>query len=186
MRSHRLLRVTRPKEGEYFYIPGLAVGVVARSTRHGTLAYFFLSPEPPTPAQLAALDPERFDLCRRIGLTGFPLAKGETAPPGCGTWQLLGKLPGFDRTRWPVPAFPYQHLLSYRWVLRHYADDVGLFTHETPIAEEDALRLCRGGRLYDGQSGSGSVEAVLRKLAAGEPLHVGAPLPLAPSAHAGA
>jgi hypothetical protein len=164
----------RPKEGEHFYIPGLALGIVARSTTLATLAYFYLFDEQPTPAQLAALDPNRFDLCCRIGLCGF-------APYG--NWQLLGPLPGFDRSRWPMPAFPHQDIISRRWSLRFYTDE-GAYAGETPISDEEGVRLSRGGRLRSGQVGDRVVVANLIKLKRGETLLVGAPLP--PAAHAGA
>jgi hypothetical protein len=90
-------------EGQFFLLPvergQFAVGLIARVPRRGgVLLGYFYGPRrqsAPVTEWLQALNPSTAALVCRFKDTA--LFRGE--------WKLLGMLDGFDRSRWPVPAF---------------------------------------------------------------------------------
>ena len=91
------------REAQCFLLPlergQYAAGLVARAPRRGgvLLGYFF-GPRRSTAPDVSwfnGLGPPQAVLACRF--KGAPLFHGE--------WQLLGRLEGFDRLQWPVPAF---------------------------------------------------------------------------------
>src|SRR2546427_613319 len=89
-------------EGTVFFVPlrkgGYARGVVARASREGKvlLGYFF-GPRLPSAdvTECGDLDPAKAILRLRFGDLG--LINGE--------WPIRGRVPGWDRSRWPMPHF---------------------------------------------------------------------------------
>ncbi len=93
----------RLQEGQFFLLPvergQYAVGLIARVPRRGgvLLGYFFgpRRTSPPDDATLNGLHATQAAFVCRF--KDSSLFRGE--------WKLLRSLQGFDRARWPVPAF---------------------------------------------------------------------------------
>lgn len=142
-------------EGQVFRVPlavrGSALAVVARKDGQGiVLCYLFLFDHEPSPAAIASLEPGAAETVTMVGDPGLLH----------GTWPLVGRVAGFDRAAWPVPAFRHQDLLSGAWSLRHYGEDLGRFRSEG-TSEAEALR-----QPQDGLMGFRAVENELTRRAA--------------------
>ena len=111
----------RYQEGDVFAVTlrgeGWCLGVVARKPKGGKvlLGYFFgprLS-ELPTADRLPSLSA---DQARRIAKFGdLYLIDGK--------WPIVGHIPDWDRTKWPMPRFVLRDPLVARAVLITYAED---------------------------------------------------------------
>ena len=104
-------------EGSVFLIPlrdgGLARGVVARTTRKGRilLGYFF-GPrlEEEVSATLDDLSPDRALASIRVG--DLRLIKGQ--------WKVIGNVPNWQRSEWPMPNFVRRDPISGKaWLIRY-------------------------------------------------------------------
>jgi hypothetical protein len=95
------------------------------------------------------LNPQKAILCARFGDLG--LMKGK--------WKLHGRLPDWDRTRWPMPDFVIRDPLGKRKPLRvHYSDSDPLrVERRLPVDDDRGLEI-------DSVYGSGAVEIALDKL----------------------
>jgi Immunity protein 26 len=143
-------------EGSVFLVPlrtgGFARGVVARAAKKGKvlLGYFF-------GPRLASADAAALtDLCPanavlRIRFGDLGLVNGE--------WQVVGKVPNWSRSEWPVPDFVRRDPLGRLKprLVRYSDDDPGHIDSEFVI-DDDA------GLAADSMSGYGAVEIKLTKL----------------------
>src|ERR1700736_2791876 len=99
-------------EGSVFLVPlktgGFARGVVARAPKRAgkvLLGYFFGPRVPSTnDALLSDLDPANAVLRIRFG--DLHLIDG--------TWAIVGRVPNWDRSDWPMPDFVRRELLTTR------------------------------------------------------------------------
>jgi Immunity protein 26 len=143
-------------EGSVFRVPlrndGAARGVIARAGRTGKvlLGYFF----GPCLSSFAAaktddLDPDRAILRAMFGDLGLIT----------GQWTVLGKVPNWDRAKWPMPDFVRRDPLGRRKpILVRYSDaDPQHIEAEYPIADDRGLAA-------DVLSGYGAIEIKLTKL----------------------
>lgn len=142
------------EEGDVFVAPlpvhGYVVGLVARNPERSAtgaiLVYVFRKVFGDRPSGVDAVDRALFDDVALIALTnklGFKL----------GGWGVLGKAPGWDRRRWPVPAFKFQPLRQHPPVGRRVYDDESLELLRTENAPADELQ----GLHVDGYHGPGVV-----------------------------
>ena len=141
-------------EGDWFAVPlregGFAAGVVARANpKAALLGYFFGPRRPETPGleDVANLRPGDAVLVGRFGHLG--IAQGK--------WPILGRLDGWDRTKWPMPVFVRYEELTGRCLHVFYdADDPGKLIREEQIESGAAEQEPK-----DGLMGAGYVEIVL-------------------------
>jgi hypothetical protein len=96
-------------EGTVFAVPlrtgGLATGVLGRAGSSGILFGFFFGPrrkQLPRLESLGDLTPVDAVLIGRFGDLGLRN----------GRWPVLGTLPNWDRSRWPMPAFARRELIT--------------------------------------------------------------------------
>jgi hypothetical protein len=143
-------------EGSVFLVPlrkgGYARGVVARASPRGKglLGYFF-GPRLPSAdtAKVDDLDPSTATLCVIFGDLG--LINGE--------WQILGIVPNWDRTQWPMPDFVRRDPLGRRkpMLVRYSDKDPMRIEAEFPVDDDSGLAT-------DSAYGYGAVEIELTKL----------------------
>lgn len=144
-------------EGSVFLVPlrkgGFARGVVARSTDIGKvlLGYFFGPRLASAEAALTDLSPANAVLRLRFGDLG--LVNGE--------WQVVGRLPIWDRSEWPMPDFVRRDPLGrLKPRLVRYSDEDPSHIDAEFVIDDDA------GLATDSMSGYGAVEIKLTKLLA--------------------
>jgi hypothetical protein len=142
-------------EGFAFFVPlrkgGYARGVVARSSDEGKvlLGYFF-GPRLASTNETALNDLDPADAILRVRFGDLGLLNGE--------WPVVGKVPRWDRSKWPMPDFVRRDDLSRKaWLVRYSDDDPNRIMGEYPTDFDSKL-----GR--DSLSGYGAVEIVLTKL----------------------
>jgi hypothetical protein len=143
------------KEGTFFLVPlgtgGYARGVIARAGRKGkVLVGYFFRPriESKEIARSDDLKPEGADLVARFGDLG--LIKG--------TWPIIGTVPNWHRSKWPMPDFVRRELLTDRiWLVRFSDDDPVRIEKEVQI--DSSLHL-PAASLY----GAEALEIELSKL----------------------
>jgi len=143
-------------EGSVFLVPlrngGYACGVVARASSAGKvlLGYFF-GPRlvSPNPVEVEDLDPTHAALKVRFGDLGLIN----------GVWPIIGKIPHWDRTRWPMPLFVRKDPFKKRKPVQvRYSDtDPRRVETENPIDDDADM-------ISDSMSGYGAVEIRLTKL----------------------
>lgn len=141
-------------EGDWFAVPlregGWAVGVVSRANPEGVLFGYFFGPrhtEVPVLDDVVSLTTADAVLVGKFGYLG--LRKGN--------WPILGRLSGWDRTTWPLPALVRCEELTGRSFKVVYDDhDPNKLLREEPIA---AGVPEQGPK--DGLMGAGFVEKVL-------------------------
>jgi immunity protein 26 of polymorphic toxin system len=151
--------VTRARyhEGDWFAVPlrsgGYAVGIVARVNPDGVLLGYFFGPRRaavPSVQDVTRLSPGDAVLVGKFGHLG--LKKG--------TWPVLGRAPGWDRAKWPMPSFVRFEELTGRSFRVFYDDnDPNRLLREeqvTPGVTEQGPR--------DGLMGAGYVEKALTSL----------------------
>ncbi len=142
-------------EGEAYGVPlpsgGYATVVVARvAPKSGvTLGYFF-GPRAPSVADIGSLEglsPHMATWIRKFGDLGIVE----------GTWPRIGRMPGWNRRKWPMPAFKRGSPLDQRlWRVEYDDDNPNSTPRETPIGEAEAA-----GLPDDGLSGDVAVVRVL-------------------------
>lgn len=142
-------------EGSVFLVPlrdgGYARGVVARMAPEGKvlLGYFFGPRLASTrDGTLDGLVPGEAILCIRFGDLG--LINGE--------WPIVGKIPNWERSKWPMPMFVRRDDLSRKaWLVRYSNDD--------PNEIEEEFRTDFDSKLgIDSLAGYGYVEIKLTRL----------------------
>ena len=142
-------------EGTVFLVPlrtgGYARGIVARTSNEGKilLGYFF-GPclKSPNEKSLDGLDPTNSILCIRFGDLG--LINGE--------WIICGRIPNWNRNKWPMPDFARNDPLSKKtWLVRYSDNDPNLIEKEIPTNFD--LKLAK-----DLLAGYGAVEIKLTQL----------------------
>ena len=148
-------------EGDWFAVPlrdgGFASGIIARAMpqKEGIVLGYFFGPrhkEVPGLDEFADLSASEALLVERFGDLGIIN----------GTWPLLGRVDGWDRTAWPTPAFGRFEELTGRALRVIYDDaDPGRLVREHQIDTGELAGLPR-----DGLSGAGAVETVLARLLA--------------------
>jgi hypothetical protein len=146
-------------EGDWFAIPlldgGFASGVISRGAprKKGILIGYFFGPlraVVPTLEDMVGLAAPDAILVRRFGHLGLLR----------GTWPLLGKLDGWDRTEWATPAFGRHEELTGRSLKIIYDnDDPSKITCREVINRSDLDALPGEGLL-----GVGAVESRLTAL----------------------
>lgn len=147
------------QEGDWFAVPlrsdGYAVGVVARITKSyagGIVGYFFGPKRDAIPSldEMKLLRPEQ--ALWKYNFGDLSLLEGK--------WPIIGKLPDWERSEWPVPLFVRHDSLSGNaWVVEYDDDDPDQIISEMPVNFEDVRDLPRAG-----SAGAGAVEIVLTKL----------------------
>jgi hypothetical protein len=144
-------------EGDVFAVPlgggGYAVGVVARMNGRGAvLGYFFeqryeLAPTLAGVGELDAVDNALIAIFGDLGLIR-------------GKWPVLGRLPGWRRQEWPMPAFGRHEQVTGRYFRVEYDDDdPSSRPSEVEIPRHEFDRLPE-----DGMAGFGFIEARLTRL----------------------
>jgi hypothetical protein len=118
------------------------------------LGYFFgpCRPELPSLADVHGLHAADAVLVRRFGDLGLL----------DGTWPVLGRVDGWDRSAWPMPAFVHHESLTDRSVLVYYDED-------DPNKCLSRRRIPLGASTQgpkDGLMGSGFAEITLTNLLA--------------------
>jgi len=152
----------RYREGDWFVVPlgsgGYAVGIAARCNPKAAILGYFFGParsEIPTLADVATLRAPEAVLVGRFSHLG--LVRGE--------WPILGRLPGWDRERWPMPALVrYEELSGRTFHVIYDDDDPGKLLRE----EQVPPGLAEQGP-KDGLMGAGFVERVLTLLLSSAP-----------------
>ena len=104
------------REGMVFSVPlpseRFALGVVTRHSKSAvTVGYFFGPSREARPELHDELTPDQAILVARFG--DIPLVSGE--------WEVLGILPGWDRSKWPSTAFLRGDIRGRGYVV-HYDD----------------------------------------------------------------
>jgi len=142
-------------ESSVFLIPlrngGYARGVVARSSDEGKvlLGYFF-GPRLASTNGVALDDLDPANAILRVRFGDLGIVKGE--------WPVVGTVPNWDRSNWPMPEFVRRDDLSRKaWLVRYSDDDPNRIEAEDPTDFDSKL-----GR--DSLSGYGAVEIILTKL----------------------
>lgn len=144
------------KEGSVFLVTltdgGYARGVVARAGRKGgVLMGYFFGPRLTSPqkAELTDLAPDNAVL--RLLFGDLRLINGK--------WPIIGNVPNWDRSEWPMPDFVLRDVLGcQKRVVVRYADDDPLRI-EAEYTVNDA-----SGMPIDSVSGAALVEIKLTEL----------------------
>jgi Immunity protein 26 len=152
-----MARSTTYREGDWFVVPlregGSAIGLVARANRDGVLLGYFFGPKRlsvPTLADVQGLRPEDATLVAVFGHLG--LTKG--------TWQVLGRVDGWDRGAWAMPIFVrYEELTGRFFKVRYDDDDPNRVIGEEEVPPGAAEQLPE-----DGAYGAGAIERRLTRL----------------------
>lgn len=146
------------KEGDWIAIPlknsGYAIGLIARPQRKGRilLGYFFgpKHEQIPNLEELQDLKPEDASLIAIFGDLGLYT----------GQWPVIGQIPPWNRSKWPMPPFIRTDCISGKTSRIEYSeDDLTCEIRATPCGSEEAKRYPQ-----DGLWGSGAVEIRLTKL----------------------
>lgn len=146
-------------EGTVFLVPlrtgGYVRGVVARATKQGKglLGYFF-GPHLRSPheGRCDDLAPSEAVVCLRFGDLG--LINGD--------WPIIGKVPNWDRSEWPMPDFVRRDPLGKKaWLVRYADDDPNRIVAEYPTDYNTTLQS-------DSGYGYGAVEIELTQRLATE------------------
>lgn len=126
---------------------------MARANPAGVLLGYFFGPrrrEPASIEEVTVLAPQHAVLVGRFGHLGI----------AGGTWPLLGRASGWDRSTWPTPVFVRCEELTGRAVhVRYDDDDPNRVIGETPIR---TAHVEQGPQ--DGLMGAGFVEIRLTRL----------------------
>lgn len=144
-------------EGDWFAVPlrdgGFAVGIVARANPGGVLLGYFFGPrsaEVPTIDDVAELKPGDAALVAMFGHLGLTQGK----------WPILGRVEGWDRADWPMPAFVrYEELTGRSFKVLYDDTDPNKLVREELIPPGEAEQGPKDGLL-----GAGYVEKALTDL----------------------
>lgn len=143
------------KEGDWFAVPleggGYALGLIARMKHKGILGYFFgpRYSELPTLSDAAAQEPSR--AMERLIFGDLSLLNQE--------WPVIGALPRWDRSNWPMPSFIHRDRVSGVCYVRTYDEDTLHFLSERRATLEEVASLPK-----DGDYGAGAVVISLSRL----------------------
>jgi immunity protein 26 of polymorphic toxin system len=145
------------QEGDCFAVPlrsdGFALGVLARSNTEGVCLGYFFGPKRaavPTIAEVQGLRPEAATVIRKFGHLGLR----------DGRWPIIGRLPGWTRSSWPMPAMIRYEELTGRTLRVHYDPD----DPNRVLSEEVVLTGVAEQGPKDGLAGAGFMEIVLTSL----------------------
>ena len=146
-------------EGDLFAVPldggGYGVGTVARMNGDGAVTGYFFGPrrdDVPSREEVEGLTAEGAILVQTFGDLGLM----------SGSWPIVGRLPGWRREDWRMPAFGRRDALTGRCFRVEYADDdPNSMPHEVEISAQECEQLPE-----DGAAGSGFIEARLSRLLA--------------------
>ena len=144
-------------EGDWFAVPlregGFGVGLVARANPKAALLGYFFGPrreEVPSLQDLSQLRAADAPLVGKFGHLGITQGK----------WPLLGRLPGWERSDWPMPVLiRYEELTGRSFKVFYDDDDPSKLLRE----EQVAAGTDEQGPT-DGLMGAGYVEKVLTAL----------------------
>jgi len=144
-------------DGLWFAVPlrshGFGVGVVARSSADGVLLGYFFGPKRPYPP--IANDLVDLEATDSIFVTKF----GHLGIKG-GSWPIVGEVPGWDRSKWPMPIFiRYEELTGRTFHVVYDENDPNRRIREQQVApgvEEQGPK--------DASFGAGAVELRLTRL----------------------
>ena len=144
-------------EGTLFAVPlkcgGYGVGLITRMTRRGRvlLCYFFQPAVSTIPdvSELSDLRPE--DAVKAIRIGDLNLYGKE--------WPIIGKLPSWERTKWPVPLFVRRSELSEKAWLVYYSDE-----DPGQVEREESVPFPTTEHETAGLYGAGAVELLLTRL----------------------
>jgi hypothetical protein len=147
------------REGDVFAVPlragGYGVGVVARMNGEGAvLGYFFgrRYDEPPELADVGGLAAGDNILTAIFGDLGLIRRN----------WPVVGRVRGWRREEWPMPAFGRREQLTGDYLRVEYADDdPSSRPREVQVTREEFERLPE-----DGLAGFAFIEARLTRLLA--------------------
>ena len=156
-------RAARYSEGDWFAVPlragGYGVGLLTRANRQGVLLGYFFGPRRghlPSLEELDQLSPDDACLAGKFGHLGLVTGK----------WQILGRLPSWDRASWPVPVFARHEELTGRWMSVTYDDsDPSKIVDQRQVSADFAR-----GKPRDGLMGPGYVERLLTQMLGGSML----------------
>jgi len=124
------------KEGDCFAVPlpggGYALGLIAQMKAPATFGYFFGPRRStlPTLEDTVHLRPE--DALERADFGDLDLLNH--------AWPVLGQMPGWDRSRWPMPRFVNKDLISgqIRFITRADNDPAEVIARDLAAPEEAA------------------------------------------------
>lgn len=142
-------------EGDWFALPlkegGFALGLIARMNGPILFGYFFGPRRPtlPTLNDAAELEASGAIECKFFG--DLDLLNRE--------WKVLGPLPNWDRSRWPLSSFAHKDAVSGRYYVRTYDENTLDFLSERPATQDEV-----SGLPADGLAGSGAVVSWISKL----------------------
>ena len=144
---------TKIKEGVIFGVPigkGFAVGLMARYSDHGILAYFLnrLYDNLPTVDEIRF---EKNDIIYIVKAGDLGLKNG--------SWPILGTLEKWNRDEWNVPVFYKKGLIDEKLYAIHYNDELKFVRQEPIDSLENISRYPT-----DGTAGYEFVEKRLSKL----------------------
>jgi len=145
-------------EGSFFRLPlrdgCYARGVVARMPRKGIILMgYFFGPSLSTHEPIESFDLHPANAVLRVRFGDLGLIRGE--------WTVHGKLPGWDRSKWPIPDFAIRDPSGIRRpILVHYSED------DPSRVEAEYLVDDASGLQTESLYGAGAVEITLRKLLA--------------------
>lgn len=135
-------------EGDAYGVPlpsgGFATVVFARVAPKGgvTLGYFFgpRAPTVPDLGSLKGLQAKGAALIHQFGDLGIVE----------GTWPRIGRMPGWDRRKWPMPPFKRRGVLDGRlWRVQYDDNNPNSIPRESPIGEAEAAGLPEDGLYGD-------------------------------------
>ncbi len=133
-------RVRGAAEGGAYAIPlpsgGYATVVVARVAPAGGIALgYFFGPRAPNVPEVGSLDGLRADVATRVAKFGdMGIVEGK--------WPRIGRVPGWDRRKWPTPKFKRRSPIDGRvWRVEYHDDDPNSTPREVPIDEVSAAAL---------------------------------------------
>lgn len=138
----------RYAEGDCFAVPlrdsGFGVVAVARKRRRGGYFFgYFFGPRRdhvPTMEELGKLEPDAATYLKFC----------DNSPLEEQRWPRIGPLPGWDRTRWPIPPLSQLNPLSSPpWAKLIFSDD-GLEYRSVPATKEEYLQLPSYGIDFEG------------------------------------
>jgi hypothetical protein len=145
------------EEGTLFAVPlrcgGYALGLIARMTRKGRvlLCYFFAQKHSTIPDLAEIPDLQERDAAKVMMIGDLSLYKRE--------WPVIGKLPSWDRSKWPVPVFVRRSELSEKAWLVYYSDkDPNRIEKEVPTPYPSSEYP------PDSMHGAGAAEIILTRL----------------------
>lgn len=143
------------KEGDWFAVPlegdGYALGLIARQKQSGIFGYFFgpRHSDLPTLEDAAQLGPA--DAMQRLIFGDLDLLDGR--------WPVLGALPHWERSAWPMPDFVHKDPISGRLYLRTYDENTLDFLSQRRASNDEASNLPE-----DGSFGAGAVVTRISRL----------------------